>query len=114
MSNHVHHVPGRLRVRVPELKNCAPKAAAIEAELRAITGITAIECRILTGSVILYYKPGSTDLASLHKLLGCPTTDAQPRAVEARVSSKVARAVLMFALDKAIERAVPALIASVL
>ncbi len=114
MSNHVHHVPGRLRVRVPELKNCARKAAALELELSAISGITDVECRILTGSVIVYYDPGSTDLTLIHDLLNCRMTDPEPLAIEARASSKVARAVLMFALEKAIERAVPALIATVL
>jgi hypothetical protein len=114
MPNRVHHVPGRLRVRVAELKNCAPKAAALESELAAISGITRVECRIVTGSVIVYYDPRSTDLTSVHKLLGCPGTDPQAFAIEARASSKVGRVVLLFALEKAIECAVPALLASIL
>lgn len=113
MSNHVHHVPGRLRVRVPELKHCAPKAAALRSELSAIAGITEVECHVVTGSVIVYYKPESTDLTMVRRLLGCQQADVQPP-VETQASSKVTRAILMFALEKAIERAVPALIASVL
>src|SRR5436305_6571303 len=99
MSNYVHHVPGRLRVRVPELKNCAPKAVALESRLSAISGITEVECRIVTGSVIVYYDPGWTDLTSIYQLLGWPGGYSRP-AVEPRASSKVARAVLMFALEK--------------
>lgn len=114
MSKHLHHVPGRLRVRVPALKNCAPRAAALRSELTEINGVTEVDCRVLTGSVIVYYDPESTDLTAIHKVLGCPKTSAQPLALETRVSCKLTRAILMFAFEKAIERAVPALIASVL
>lgn len=114
MSNHVHHVPGRLRVRVPELKHCAAKAAALRSELIAFSGITEVECHVVTGSVIVYYRPESTDLRPVHRLLGCKQTAPQPWTAETQGSSKLTRAILMFALEKAIERALPALIASVL
>lgn len=114
MSNHVHHVPGRLRVRIPELKHCAAKAVALRSELSAIPGITEVECHVVTGSVIVYYKPESTDLRPVRTLLGCEQTDKRPMPVETRGSSKLTRAIVMFAVEKTIERAVPALIASVL
>jgi copper chaperone CopZ len=103
-----------MRVRVPELKNCGPKAAALESELSAINGITEVECHIVTGSVIVHYNPVSADLATIRKLLGCPKADPKPSSFETRLGSKITRDLLMFALEKAIERAVPALIASFL
>lgn len=130
MSIHVHHVRGRIRVRVPELKDCEPKAASLYSALAATPGVTRAECRTITGSVIVHYQFGATDLERLLRLLGCPgpvpvmygaatvnrarrqSLAAIPRR-ENQLTGKLVRAILWFALEKAAERAVPALLAAV-
>jgi Heavy metal associated domain 2 len=131
MSFHVHHVRGRIRIHVPELKGCEPKAASLSSAIAATPGVTRVECRTVTGSVIVHYQSGSTDLEGLLRLLGCPgsvpaidtagTVNRQPRqqatAMPKRdneLAAKVMRAILWFALEKAAERALPALLAAVL
>lgn len=51
----VHRLPGRLRLRLTELKNDPQALAAVAAELEAIPGMQAVEANALTGSLLLRY-----------------------------------------------------------
>ena len=62
MWNPVHHVPGRLRVRLQSVKGCEASAAATRAALVGIPGVTDVEVRILTGSVVVHYRTSATDV----------------------------------------------------
>jgi len=128
MSNHVHHVPGRLRARVPDLKGCPARALALRSTLTAIHGVTQVEFRPLTGSVIVYYQDGVADIDAVSRLLGCDRTvparaaqliHSQQVIALARIHSeslaaKIVRAALHMAADKATERAFSLLLAAVL
>ena len=61
MVRHLHHVPGRLRVRLASLKRNAPEAAPLHAELLSIQGVNSVSVSSITGSVIIQYNPNCFD-----------------------------------------------------
>ena len=61
MVRHLHHVPGRLRVRLASLKRNAPEAAPLHAELLSIQGVNSVSVNSITGSVIIQYNRNCFD-----------------------------------------------------
>jgi hypothetical protein len=55
MIHYIHHVPGRLRAKIPAVKGSAANAHRVKAHLGYIEGVHAIEANTLTGSVTLRY-----------------------------------------------------------
>jgi hypothetical protein len=60
----VHRLPGRLRLRLTELKNDSAALTDIAAKLQAIPGVQAVEANVLTGSLLLRYA--GPEAAILH------------------------------------------------
>jgi hypothetical protein len=58
----LHHVPGRLRIRLAKLKHNQKAAAALRSELLAIRGIKSVSLNSATGSIITYYDRNSFEL----------------------------------------------------
>jgi hypothetical protein len=116
MSEQVHHVAGRLRVRVPELKNCSSKVPGLQSVLGAVRGVRRVEYRPTTGSLIIHYLPGVADVDSVLRILACnaPAVQSSARTVSTDIRNKLLRAALSFALEKAAERGLVALIAAML
>jgi Heavy metal associated domain 2 len=129
MSMHLHHVRGRLRIRVPAVKGCIAQARALEASLTTIQGITHVECRTVTGSVIVHYDPSTVDAVALLRSLGhedvspelskvspasAPGITSVAQRRPNRLAAKTVQAILWFALENAAERALPLLLAAVL
>jgi hypothetical protein len=52
----VSFIPGRVRLRLPELKN-ESLAAAVLAYIQAVPGVTRAEIKSLTGSFLIEYDP---------------------------------------------------------
>lgn len=123
MRNYVHHVPGRLRVQLPEFKARSAETVKLEGIVARKAGVTHVECRPATGSIIVHYHPGLTDTAGLLRLL-CPesrvseSATVQPQvnpapALYSGLARKLLNAALWFALEKAVERALPALVSAI-
>lgn len=55
MTIYVHYVPGRLRIKTPALKRAPAAAAAGQARLAALPGVTAVEVNPLTGSALIHF-----------------------------------------------------------
>lgn len=113
MLAHFHHVPGRLRVRVPRIKGSVAEARALEASLAVIKGVSGVESRDLTGSVIIHYDPQTVNLQTLMWRLGdnaIPITDAVNRAqalpakLPQKIAGKVATAIFWHVLEMAAAR----------
>ncbi len=51
MSYYVHHVPGRLRVKSPLIKNNETVAAAVKQLLRGVNGVDSVDVNLTTGSL---------------------------------------------------------------
>lgn len=52
---YLHHVPGRLRVRLALLRRNGPAVIALRARLLALEGVTSVSINPVTGSIIIYY-----------------------------------------------------------
>lgn len=111
MEYYVHQVPGRLRVRIPEIRRNVPKAAEVKC-LLDIHGVNRLRVNHLTGSVIVIFDPASTCADQLLNLLKekglydssrAITCDDQIQRVANQAASKVGRAVFSYAVGKALE-----------
>ena len=54
---YLHHVPGRLRIKTPFVKNNTENATIIQELLQDIPGVTSTSVNIMTGSVLVHYDP---------------------------------------------------------
>ena len=55
MTSYLHHVPGRLRVQTPLLRQNQATAAAVCRDLREIDGIVEARANSATGSLLIFY-----------------------------------------------------------
>ena len=67
MSQYVHHVPGRVRVKCKALKNNEENAALARSLFQDVAGVHAVELNGLTGSLLVRYDKS---LLSSGKILG--------------------------------------------
>ncbi|MBV9085000.1 MAG: hypothetical protein JOZ62_20165, partial [Acidobacteriaceae bacterium] len=54
----VHHVPGRLRLRLPELRNCSDLSTWIKGPMGTQPGIGSVRVNPWCASVVIYYDAG--------------------------------------------------------
>jgi len=57
MHYFIHHVPGRLRVKLPALKGKHNRTEEIQALLNSRAGIRVIEVNQIAGCVVVHYDP---------------------------------------------------------
>jgi hypothetical protein len=53
--NNVHHRPGRLRLKFPELKNRPDLAKGLEAAMRELNSVRLLQTNAYTGSLLMHY-----------------------------------------------------------
>jgi copper chaperone CopZ len=118
----IHHVPGRLRIRLSEVKGNPAKAHSIERALGAFPGVNDVASNIRTGSVLVHYDPKTADVSSVLSMLyvDCgitaryPLPERERDIVREKIAQKVASVVVGILIEKAIERSVPMLLAALL
>lgn len=94
MSDYIHHTPGRLRVKVPEIKNRFQDECRVRRILSEMEGIGDVTINSVTGSVVVTYDP---ILASPRQMLGLLKENGyfnEKRAVtmDTRIDEAVSRA----------------------
>jgi hypothetical protein len=55
MSYYVHHTPGRVRVRIPDIKGNPRKAKRVQELFENVEGIDQVTLNALTGSLVVHY-----------------------------------------------------------
>ena len=68
MTCYMHHVPGRLRIRTPLVKNNKNAAAEVERLLLTTPGVDDVTINLTTGSCLVKYDPSKArrdDIISL-------------------------------------------------
>ena len=112
MSYYVHNVPGRLRVKMPPLRNRPHRGERVRALLAGQSGVEAIAVNPLTGSVVVHYDSDRIDdqrILNVLRYSGLFDDRQVTRADEAidraatRAGRAVGRAVAGWALGKALE-----------
>lgn len=63
---YIHNIPGRIRIKTPEIKNNKYKAEAVKQTLNNMVGVNVVDINILTGSVLVRYNPS---VASVEKII---------------------------------------------
>ena len=125
MSNYVHHIPGRVRIRVKDVKQNEARASSLKRMIESAEGVKSVEINTLTGSVLIRYDTATTDSSSLLGRLGVshepqiPIRRATPSVpspapLQNAIGKAVAKAVISYAAEKAVERSVLMLLAAVL
>lgn len=66
MTQYVHTVPGRMRIRIPAIQHRSRKAEKVERELLQHEGVEDVRTNTLTGSVVVHYDP---DLISSDEII---------------------------------------------
>lgn len=124
MSDYVHHVPGRLRVRAAAVKGSEDKASAVRALLESTSGVRSVAANPLTGSVTIHYDQQATSHSALVNLLnergyfvgrGPSGSDtfrpvAQSVSRQPQIASKVATVVAGFLIEEAVKALVVSLL----
>jgi hypothetical protein len=110
----MHHVPGRLRVRLAEVKGNPGKARNVVQQFTAMPGVASVESSTLTGSVVIYYDPNAADvnalLAGVGFEAGCPVAVRRRSSLQDQIAQRAAAAVLNVLIEKAIVRLVVAIL----
>lgn len=122
MTPQIHHVAGRLRVRVPAVKGSPEHAACVKDLLQAVEGVSAAAPNLTTGSIVIHYDPQSTGPAPILRILTgrgyFETTPFAPppsrKTVAVRIRNKVAAAVFWYCLELVLERSLPVVLAALL
>lgn len=70
-----HHVPGRLRLKVPVGKGDPALLEKIAGVIRSISEVRAVDCNPLTGSLLVTYAPSAYAGFSA-KLMACSNSEA--------------------------------------
>ena len=55
----MHHIPGRMRIRIPAAKGDPGRAALIQNSLRGLSGVQSVEVNARLGTVLIHYDPAS-------------------------------------------------------
>ena len=111
MQYYVHHVPGRLRIRIPSLRNNPTRAEEVKALLN-VAGTHKIKVNSLTGSVVIHFdrhRVSADNLLDRLKTNGfyredrTVTLDAKLRQASSKAGRKVSRAMFGWAVGRVLE-----------
>lgn len=111
MTYYLHSVPGRLRVKIPQLRH-RPAMAAVISETLSFDGIQDVKIKPLTGSVVVNYDPELLDQSRILQALEASghfdqtraiSCDTQLQAASSKVAQKCGRAVFGWAVGRALE-----------
>lgn len=133
METYVHHLPGRLRVRLQRAKNPVV-AGSLRELLRTMPGVSSVCVNATTGSVLIHYRVAETDASALlhvmrtrnlpampvnAMVLTTPQARVRPRMqhpparLAVRVRRRIARAAFDYVVERAFERAAILLLAAI-
>ncbi|WP_427306163.1 HMA2 domain-containing protein [Cupriavidus sp. H39] len=121
----IHHVPGRLRLKLPAIKHNDDGARRIERTVNALPGVRDACANTLTGSIVIRFYPrlttGDLIIAALRADGYVPTSVTLPPPVFARSSAamsertaSLAVAIAKKAVDALVERCAVAVIAALI
>jgi hypothetical protein len=112
MGYYLHDVPGRLRIKIPELRRNPRLAMELDRLLNSLFGVESIEANTVTGSVTVRYDHKIISSSAVitflvrEKYIDMTKTVSDERHMEntlAHVSKAVSKALLGVVLDRALE-----------
>ena len=61
MATYIHVTQGRMRIKIAELKRASHKGVVLERALQKSPGVTFVKANPLTGNLLLFFNPETTD-----------------------------------------------------
>jgi copper chaperone CopZ len=122
MLAYTHFVPGRLRVKIPELRN-PRRAAETEAEIAALPAVTKVVANPITGSVTINYDRRQLPISELWESLSargyvsgrCPeAAGARDRAAPAESTQRLSLTIMTALFDALVQHSAQALVRELL
>src|SRR3954465_13473825 len=77
--DYLHSIPGRLRVKVPEVKRSPEAAMRVERRLGELEAVREVRANPLTGNILVLYDPGGTGPERIIEALRPPGSLRSPR-----------------------------------
>ena len=109
LTEYLHAIDGRLRIKVPEVKGSPGSAQAIREQLHARYGIDKVYANPTTGNVLIQYHPDQINQAEIIRILKDELGYFKPAAADSRPhepsggwAGMVARAVVESALQSVV------------
>jgi hypothetical protein len=133
VESYIHHVPGRLRVRMLAAKNDPAFVKSLRILLESVPAVSSVETNVITGSVLVHYDvkktsgpailnvlrsgkhlpPAPHPLTTVSRHRTSPRPPAVGSMLVVNVRRRMTQAAVEFLVEKAIEKAAFALIAAV-
>jgi hypothetical protein len=117
MSQYIHHVPGRIRVRSKAFRCRSEKARAAESRLLALTGVRQVRVNPRAGSIRVHYDPErlkQTDLLAVLEQCGCLGASMRNDAVTRKAGELFGKALVGAVVQKAIEQSARTLVGALI
>jgi hypothetical protein len=77
--DYIHSIPGRLRVKVPEVKRSPEAAMRVQRRLSELEAVREVRANPLTGNVLVLYEPGGTGPDRIIEAIRAPGYLRSPR-----------------------------------
>ena len=117
MREYIHHIPGRLRLKLQQIKRQPARAQEVRAVICRIRGVTSVEPNVTTGSLLIRYEEAEVEADTILNFMEEAGLLSEPRtAIAGRSSpaSPLADKVAGMLVEKLIERSALVLIGALL
>ncbi len=117
MSQYIHHVPGRIRVRSRALRCRGEKAQAAERSLAAMTGVESVRINPRAGSITVHYDIDvlrRTDLLAALEEVGCMSAVSRSDESVRKMADTFGKALVGAMMQKAVEQSARTLVGALI
>jgi allophanate hydrolase subunit 1 len=113
MSQYIHHIPGRIRIRSRSFQCYGARAEAARERLLAMPGIRTVEIRPRAASLIVQYDPQRVTRAELFATLeelGCMAAVRRDNEHVRKIGETFGKALVGAMMQKAVEQSARTLV----
>ena len=113
MSQYIHHVPGRIRVRSKAFQCRSEKALAAERQLRVLNGVRSVRVNPHAGSITVHYDTEvlkQSDLLATLEQVGCLGATTRTDESARKMGEMFGKALVGAVVQKVVERSARTLV----
>jgi copper chaperone CopZ len=113
MSQYIHHIPGRIRVRSKAFRCQGERAQVAQAQLMAMDGVRDVQINPRASSIVVQYDPDRMSRAELFATLeelGCMAPVRRDSEHGVRLGETFGKALVGAAVQKAVEQSARTLV----
>jgi copper chaperone CopZ len=115
MSQYIHHIPGRIRVRSKAFRCHGERARTAQAQLMAMDGVRDVQINPRASSIVVQYDPERLSRAELFvtlEELGCMAAVRRDTERASRLGETFGKALVGAAVQKAVEQSARTLVSA--